>query len=801
MSNAPDLDKNNFTEEESSFDIKEWFFHFLHYWYLFVIAILIALGASYLKNRTWLPEFQTSGTMIIESGGNAYGSQAIMQGFGVQSGYRNMNNQVIMLRSYDLLSRVVDSLPFMRVDYINKGRFKTRNLYRNTPIYITSEHLSPDAYNHLYKISLRKNGTYTITIDEEKNYSSFKLDGKVGEPLVHNLFSITVTDLRDYSDDVDMYFQFKSKERLVNEFYSRLQFAYVMEGASILQVSLNSQTPDRDVDFINKLCDVFILDNLTLKNHAAIKTITFIDDQLDLLQESLAVSEDEMTSFRQSNQIVDVSSYVGDILAKSTQYDNKKRELELQENYLNYLVNHIQNNIDGGGVIAPLTLGVNDAMLIQLVQQINDKYLELGELSERNIYYDKTKKEIEILKNSISEVVKSMRLSLSIEKDEVTRRLREIDNEIKKLPQKELQMIAIERRYRVDDNYYTFFLQKRAEAEIQKASNRPDNSVLDKARVMSVTNGKAPTKTMTTYLLLGLLIPAVFVLLLKLLNNKITTEKDAEKASSFPLIGSVRHTQSQDPMLAIKKPRSSYAEMYRVIRTRLEFIVQRKSDILITVSSAESGDGKTYFGANLAAVYAVTGKKTLLVDMDIRKPNIYELFDMPNDPGITNYLLGEATLSNIIKHTENNYYDVLTVGSIPPNPGEIVRSEKLKNMFQELRKTYEYIIVDTSPIGLVADAYPIAMMSDINLFVVRMNKTNKTVVKKLTEQLKNDKLPHVYTILNDVAIEKNRYTKYSAYNYGYGYGYGTYGTNLYRSKKKKKAAENLSRYYTDDKDI
>ncbi len=804
MSNTEDYNKNNtaFTEEDSGFDIKEWFFHFLRYWYLFVIAVFIALGASYLKNRSWLPQYQTSGTMIIEAGGGGYGSQTIMQGFGVQSGYRNMNNQVIMLKSYDLLTRVVDSLPFMQVDYITKGRFKTRNVYKSTPIYISSEYISPDAYNHLFKISIKDDDTYKITLDEEKNYSNIEINGVLNEPLKHDWFTITISDLREYNAETELYFQFRSKYSLVSEFYNRLQFSYVMDGASILSLSLMSETPDRDIDFINKLCDVFIHDNLDLKNDAAVKTINFIDNQLAILSHSLKMSEDEMTNFRQTHQIIDVSNYVGDLLGKSTQYDAKKKELEIRENYLEYLVDHIQSNIEAGSVIAPLSLGIDNAMLNQVVLQLNDKYLELGELSEKNFYYDKVVNEIELQKRSLGEVVKSMRLSLNIEKDQVRRMIRDVNEEIKKLPQKELEMIAIERKYRLDDNYYTFFLQKRAEAEIQKASNKPDNSVLDRARIMTVVNGSAPSKTMTSYLFIGLLIPAVLVFLIKLLNNKVSSEKDVMKSSSFPLIGTIHHSKTKDPLLPIKSPRSSYAEMYRVIRTRVEFIVQRKSNILLTITSAESGDGKTYFSANMASVYASTGKKTLLVDMDIRKPNINELFGIENEPGITNYLIEDRNIQDYIRSSENTYYDILTVGAVPPNPGEIVRSEKLRKMFDELRTLYEYIVVDTSPIGLVADAYPIALLSDINLFVVRMNKTNKTLIKKLTEQLKNDKVPHVYTILNDVSAERNKYTKYSSYGYTYGYGYSpNRDGKLFKSKKNKKAAENYSRYYTDDKDI
>lgn len=253
-------------------------------------------------------------------------------------------------------------------------------------------------------------------------------------------------------------------------------------------------------------------------------------------------------------------------------------------------------------------------------------------------------------------------------------------------------------------------------------------------------------------------------------------------------------------MLLIERPRSSFAETFRVIRTRLEFIVQRKSNIMISISSAESGDGKTYFSANLAAVYAVTGRKTILIDMDIRKPNMHEFFNTSNEPGVTNYLIGDMELKDVIKKTENENYDLLTTGPVPPNPGEMIRSDKLKQMFEELKKEYEFIIVDTSPIGLVADAYAIALISDVNLFVTRLNKTRKVGIKKITEQLRDDKVENIYTIINDVVSERSRYSKYGPYSgsaYGYGYGYG----GKFYSKKKREAAKNHAKYYSDDGDI
>lgn len=785
-------------EEESGFDIMEWVSYFLHHWYLFVIGIIVSLGLAYLNNRSWMAAYQTAGTVMIEenrSGGNA--SQALMQGFGVQQGYKNATNQLIMLGSYDLVGKVVDSIPFLNTEYISKGPFITRNLYRNSPFNIQTDFISPEAYDLLFKIKLRSNNTYTITVDNNKKYNNFQLTGRYGKPVQHNLFFITVNNVNNFQGNSELYFQFRKRETLINDFKGRLNFGYVNEGSSVLNISLTGETPERDIDFINKLCETFLADNLERKNDAANKTIKFIDNQLGVVQKSLAISEGDMTNFRQTNKIVDVSSHTSELLGKAAKFDAQKADMKLRETYLDYLAKYLKTNMADGAIIAPSSLGLSEPMLMSMVQQINDLNVQRSEVTEMNMYYAKYTKQIETAKQTVMEVIKSMRASLDIEKNDFNKRLAVVNKEIEELPKKELEMIAIERKYKMDDNYYTYFLQKRAESEILKASNTPDNNILDKARVMTVTNSGKKNKTILMFLLFGILIPTIIVIFIELLNNTIRSTKDIEKNSSFPLIGAVRHTKSSDPLIVSKNPRSAFTEMFRVIRTRIEFIVQRKTGIMILNTSTESGDGKTYFSINLASVYSLASKSTILVDMDIRKPSINQRFNIIQPNGVTNYLVGQCTLDEIILHLPKVDFDILPAGSIPPNPGELIRSDKLAVMFEELRKRYEFIIVDSSPIGMVTDAYSLAHLSDVNLFVVRNEKTNKTFFKKLVNQLKIDNLPNVYTILNDIIDDGSRYSKYKLYKYAYMYGY-TYG---YTSKNKKAEAEKQFHYYEDDTEI
>ena len=774
-----DPQQNDDDDNGLNFNPLEWLFTFLHYWYLFVIALVIALGLSMLKNRRWIPTYYSQGTIVIKESGTYGGSaSALMSGFGVDAGYKNVNNQMIMLGSYDLMSRVVDSLPFLNVEYITQGRFKTRQLYRQTPIIVEATRLDPRAYEILYQVNFNHDGTMHLSSTNENFY--LEMDAHYGEPIHCPYFDGTIFPTELMTNSGKIYFRFRSHESLVDEFMSRLQLSFVTEGSTVLALSLVSETPQRDCEFIDKLAKIYLLQNLEQKNEVAENSIRFINEQLDNLQSSLQVSEGAMTDFRQENKFVDVNSYAGQLMSRIAAYDQQSMELRLRETYFDYLIKYIHDNIEKDAVIAPTTMGVNEPMLVGLVQQLNDLRIQRGELTEKNVYYAKYTKDIENVKTAIEEVVTSMRASLEIEKADLANRYQEVERSIKQLPQKELQMVAIERNYRIDDNYYTFFLQKRAEAEIQKASNTPDNSIMDKARTTAIMNAKAKKKTTTTYLIIGFLIPMILIILSELLNNKIRSPKDVLKLKYFRLIGTLRHAKSQNPTLVRASPRSSYAEMLRAIRTRMEFVLKRKEKMVICVTSTESGDGKTFLSTNLAALYAMTGKKTLLVDLDLRKPNIHTKLGLENGNGVSNYLIGDCEAEDIFVHDTPFGFDFVRAGTIPPNPGELVHSDKLRETIAKAREIYDFIVIDTSPIGLVPDAYAVIEQSDLCLFVIRCMQTNKSFCKQTLEQMTEviDAPEKVQLVLSDIPTEGRH-----SYGSGYGYGYGGYGSTNKKSHR------------------
>lgn len=754
-------------DEGLNFNILEWLVRLVHYWYLFLIAGLIAFSLAYLKNRKWIPQRLSSCTIVIKESNQTGMQQALLQGFGVGQGYTNVQNQQLMLGSYDLIGRVVDSLPFLNVEYITQGRFKTRNLYRMTPILVEYEQINPQVYGMLFKCTFQNDGQLLITSEDEN--INFSVTTHYGEKIETSLFTATIWPTENMAKAGYIFFKFRSRGELVDEFISRMQLGFVTTGSTVLRLSLIGETYERDCEFLDKLQDIYLLQNLERKNAMAENSIAFINSQLEVLQNNLQISEGAMTDFRQENKFVDVNSYAGQLMSRVSAYDQEHMALRLKETYLDYLANYLKEQIEGGTVVAPSSLGLNEPMLMAQVQQLNELMLQRSELSPKNVYYAKYTNDIENVKTAISEIVKQMRASLEIEKRDLNNRSADVEREIRNLPEKELQMVAIERNYRIDDNYYTFFLQKRAEAEIQKASNTPDNDIMDRARTSIVTNAKQKSKTMSMYMIIGLLIPLALIILSELLNDKVRTPGEAEKlVKQFHLIGTIRHAKTQNPTLVKMSPRSRYAEMLRAIRTRIEFIVQRKDGIAVCVTSTESGDGKTFLCSNLATLYAMSGKPTLLIDLDIRKPNLHTKLGLPNSLGVTNYLIDDCSLDDIIEHDTSFDFDFMRAGTIPPNPGELIHSDKLTEMLKTLRERYTYIVIDTSPIDQVPDAYSLIEQTDTTLFIIRCLQTSKSFCRQTLEQLAIDHSDKVHLVLSDVPTEGYHH----GYNYGYAYGYG-----------------------------
>ena len=780
-------------EEDSNFNILEWVFRFLRYWYVFVVALLISLGVAYLKNRTWMPEYYTEGKVIIESStaDNAYN---FMQGFGAGMDYVNTNNQLLILGSYDLINRTVRDLPF-GIDFYTRGHFRTHSLYGREPISINLTYADNQLYDCEFRFIPIDDNNFEIVIEDDfskEMFPDFKIKGQYGVPFENFLMFATIDKLYLPTDNSEFLFRFRDFYSLEEEFASRLELSYIGEASSVVSVSLTGNVVARDRDFINALCEEFLEANLEEKNEEATRTIEFINEQLLFIFDSLQLSENRLRQYRRENNMVDVSAYTSSVLSKLAALDAQRSELALKEAYFDELAGYLKESVIEERLVAPSSIGVSDPVLLDLVSKFNELQQKRGDLGEKNPNYERYSKRMEEVRITMLEVLENVRKVHKMERDAFEREYMSVMADLKDLPEKELMMINYERSYKINDNYYTFLLQKQSEAQIRKASNVPDNKILQKARISQLpVNNSDKIKIYLLFAIIGLLIPALYIILKEILNTTIRGEYDVQKLTNIPVLGTIRHCDPSDVKVQTREnSKSIFAEGFRLIRSRIEFITQRKKDISVLVTSAESGDGKTHFAINMSGIYSFVSDKVVLIDVDIRNPKLSEHLGYKDAKGLVHVLIGEATLDEVLIKDDNQLgFHFLPAGVVPPNPAELVRSEEMTKLLDELKQRYDYRIIDTSPLGLVSDAYALTGIADVNLLITRVFKSDKSFFKNFIEQVQQDNVNNPYVVLNDLQVSKmGKGTHYGKYGYGkYGYGNARY----YHQQSAK--------YYTDNK--
>lgn len=799
-------------KEEQSIDIKALVYIFLSHWYLFLICAAIAIGIGWVYNHFTAPRYQVSGTVYIKDQYSKFDPTSIMTGVSY-GGMQNLENEIAILKSYSLSEQVVKKMNMEVSYYDNSNRFMTTELYKNAPFFVEFDKQIPQAVNLVYNITI--NGE-TVSLSAEADYLSQydyaneqfvtsgypqKINLNGDYPIEewidtgYNRFCIHKNSF--YNPDLDdgrkMSFVFSDYLTLTR----RMGFsaASISKQASIISISMTGKNRRKMVEFINTLMDEYVWRGLAKKNEVSENTIEFIDRQLEETESALNRAESDLQEFRSSHDLTNLNAQSSQVITTLQTLEQEHAALLVNIQYYKRLQSYVQENIDNpDNLAAPSAMGINDPLLNKLVQDLVNLNQQKAQQSltyteEHPIIY-KLDEQIVTTKKALLENINNLVDKTQLSINDVESRIRKIENEARNLPQKERMLIGYQRKFTLSQETYNYLMQRRAEAQIIKASNTADNEVIDYASAQRAV--RVAPRTAVNYLIaliIGLLIPALILFLKDFFNNKVQSRKDIEKVTDFPIIGQIGQVKGDNPLVVIEKPKSPIAEAFRSIRTNIDFITQGKPQNTILVTGDMQSVGKTFNSINIASIYALYGKKTLLLGFDMRKPKLFQEFGLSNNIGLSSYLCNKNSIDEVIQNSNKiDSLDIITSGPIPPNPAELIASEKCEQLFKELKERYDYIIIDTPPLGLVTDAYLLMKYSDANIYIVRQGRTDKNIFESIIKDVESRGLK-VSIVVNGIHQEGGYgYGKYNygyGYSYGYGYGHGRYG-------------EENEGYYSDD---
>lgn len=782
---------NNPVLKEESIDIKKYLYMILRNWFWFVAAIVMGVGAAYLSNRYSDPIYQVGMTIIVEGDENSsYSSNNnLIEGFNLFQQGKKIENEIAILKSYDLTRKAISELDF-QISYFGVGRLRERPKYkidefiidfdtahaqvRYLPIYVT-----PKGYRG-YQLEIE-----SMSVNQFMKYDEYFEN----DDFRFRLVLVDSVGIETMSHD-QYYFYLNSIEGLTARYRGKLSVEKTTEEGTVLLLSTSGHVPQQEINFLNKLAEVYIRSGLEGKNIIAENTIQFIDEQIADIADSLRNAEQMLQNFRLNNDIIDIDQEGRALFEQIEALQRQKAQELVHLKYYKYLKGYLSNPDQNAELLAPSLVGVNDNVLSGLVGRVNDLFAELQVLKfstkrenpRVNLVLAKIATTQRALVESVSNLMKKSDMLLT----DLDGRIEKVNTEIRKLPINERQLINIQRQFNLSDNIYTYLLEKRAEAGIKRASNISDAQILDKARSSSVY--LISPKYRMNYILglvIGFMIPLVIILLRDFFNTRIMDKKDIEDRTLVPILGVVGHNANTSEFIVKLKPKSSLAESFRSVKTNMEFLLLGDNSKIINITSAMSGEGKTFSSINLAAITAMTNKKTLLVGLDLRKPKLHTEFNVDNTIGLSTYLIGKHSLEDIQLATSIENLTLIPSGPTPVNPAQLIESGIFKVFIETIRKEYEFIIFDTPPAALVSDAMVLARYADANIFVVRQNYSNKNVIDLINDFQRNNKLPNMSILVNDVKLSGYYGNSYGyGYGSGYGYGYG-YGENYYDDEFEK----------------
>ncbi|HOW08750.1 MAG TPA: polysaccharide biosynthesis tyrosine autokinase [Bacteroidales bacterium] len=784
-------------------DLKKVFNLLLKNYRFFIASVIITLSLAFIINRYSVPIYSISSSILIRENRQqqSMSGSADFINSNLFNSNQNFQNELWVMKSYPIIEKTIRKLD-LSISYYGKGKFNYYEEYQNVPFKISYLRNHPQPINVKFDISFSKDGNFEISakgkktsfynfetneITHHKEKWAFAKTGKFGELIETQDLAFVVEPMDTARNEIDpritYAFDFKTINSISNSVKGRLTFTIADREATVIKINLNSESISKGIDIVNELMNTYSEQNLEQKNHLASITIEYIEKQLNEISDSLNQTEDNLQNFRSSRQLLNITDQASGISAQYLDLQNQLAELVSRKRYYDYVSDLLKND-NFSNMMLPASIGISDQLLNSLMTELVRAQATRSNLiennQERNPQVQRLGIQIENLKKTITDNISAVAKTTDISIDEMKKRILRIENEISRLPETQRQLGNIERRYRLNDAIYNYLMEKHAEAKIAKASNLPDNVVIEPAKLQKTTP-ISPAKQLNYLIaiLLGLVIPFGFLMLKNFLNNKIQSQDDIERLTDFPILGKILHNRYKTENVMFEFPKSNISESFRALRTNLEFFVKGDHKKVIMISSCLEGEGKSFIAKNLAMSYAHLDRKCILLDFDMRKQKIYFDEQETTRHGLSSYLIDKVDFKSIIMKSPHEKLDYIICGVLPPNPIELMSVDKTQNLIQKLKTDYDYIILDTPPLAQVSDAYLLLDSADVKIIVTRYNYTIKNVLSFISRDLHNKNVNKVCIVLNDNRIS------FDQYGYGYGYYNSRKGKRMVRKRKRK----------------
>ena len=793
--------------KEENIDVKELLFKYLIHWPWFVGAVVACLIAAWVYLHVSTPVYNISATVLIKDDKKG-GSAGMLSGLeslgldGMISSSQNIDNEIEVLRSKTIVKEVVEDLG-LYISYTDEDEFPSRNMYKTSPVQVSLTPQEADLLEEpmIVKMALQPQGSMDVTV---------KIDDDEYQKHFEKLPAVFPTDKGTLAffltPDSVLSSKRTSEETTASEKTTRNITATInkplavakwccknmtieptSKTTSVAVISLKNSNVQRGKDFINKLLEMYNINTNNDKNEVAQKTAEFINERISIISKELGSTEKDLESFKRGAGITDLTSDAQIALTGSAEYEKKRVENQTQINLLQDLQKYMQNE---GYEVLPSNIGLQDVNLAAAINRYNEVLVERKRLLRTSTENNPT---IINLDTSISAMKENVQVSLDrvlrglfITKADLDREASRYSRRISEAPGQEREFVSIARQQEIKAGLYLMLLQKREENAITLAATANNAKIIDDAIADDAPVSPKGKMIYLVALVLGVGIPVGVIYLLELTKFKIEGRSDVEKLTNVPIVGDIPLTDEKQGAIAVFENQNNLmSETFRNIRTNLQFMLENDKKVIL-VTSTVSGEGKSFISANLAISLSLLGKKVIIVGLDIRKPGLNKVFNIPRkEVGITQYLANpEKNLMDLVQPSDvsKNLY-ILPGGTVPPNPTELLARDGLDKAIETLKKSFDYVILDTAPVGMVTDTLLIGRVADLSVYVCRADYTHKNEYTLINELAENNKLPKLCTVINGLDLKRRKYGYYYGYGkygkyygygkrYGYGYGYG-----------------------------